>query len=142
MAAGTLVPQQQWSTWVGIRYRPVSLGPKDSYSYLRLIIPSGTEANKQPTHLLQLMCKMLPLLGHDVAERVFLDKFCEICSSQNPLIREACPPSLCDFCAVVSQKSFEELLVRIFSLQPSAFWKIFYANLQVINFTWSKCRIF
>lgn len=74
--------------------------------------------------LLQLMCKMLPLLGRDVAERVFLDKFCEICASESNVsnvVREACPPSLCDFCAVVSPKSFEKSLVSLGTkfLEPS-----------------------
>jgi len=58
-----------------------------------------------------LMSKMVPLLGKDVTERVFLDRFTELCSNQMFEVRKACASNFGNFCAVVGKQSYEKVLL-------------------------------
>lgn len=62
---------------------------------------------------LQLMSKMVPLLGREITERLFLKRFAELCSSPMFYIRKICASSFGEYCAVVGRQAYETVLVSI-----------------------------
>lgn len=66
------------------------------------------------TDAIALMCKLVSLVGRDVTERVFLDRFLELCADQMFYVRRVCAAHFGDFCAVVGKQSYEKLLLPAF----------------------------
>lgn len=59
------------------------------------------------------MSRLAHFLGRDVTERVFLQRFLQLCSSSMFYIRKMCAASFGDFCAVVGTEAYEYNLVGI-----------------------------
>ncbi|XP_052816224.1 serine/threonine-protein phosphatase 4 regulatory subunit 1-like isoform X2 [Mya arenaria] len=77
------------------------------------------------TEAVALMSKMAPLLGKDMTERVFLDRFCEMCCDPLFHVRKVCAANFGDFCSVVSQHSTEKkLLPKFFYLCEDGVWGV------------------
>lgn len=57
------------------------------------------------------MTKMVPMLGAEITERVFLPRFSELCSDKLFYVRRVCAAHFGEFCAVVGQEAFEKILV-------------------------------
>ncbi|KRT85871.1 HEAT domain-containing protein [Oryctes borbonicus] len=58
-----------------------------------------------------LMSKMASLLGRDVTERVFLDRFSQLCKNNTFYVRKACASHFGDFCSVVGKDAYEKILL-------------------------------
>lgn len=59
------------------------------------------------------MSKMASLLGRDVTERVFLDRFSQLCKNNTFYVRKACASHIGDFCSVIGKDAYEKILVGI-----------------------------
>lgn len=59
------------------------------------------------------MSKLAPLLGKDATERLFLNRFSELCSYDRFSVRKMCAASIGEFCAVVGSEAYEKILVSI-----------------------------
>lgn len=59
----------------------------------------------------QLMIKLMPLLGPDITERVFLKKFAELSSNELFYIRRLCAAHFGQMCNLVGKDAFEQILV-------------------------------
>ena len=69
---------------------------------------------------LQLLSKMAPLIGKEMSEQVFLDRFADLC--QDPLfhVRKVCAANFGDFSTVVGAESTENVLVSRMLLPATA----------------------
>ncbi|XP_052229357.1 serine/threonine-protein phosphatase 4 regulatory subunit 1-like isoform X1 [Dreissena polymorpha] len=77
------------------------------------------------TEAVALMSKMAPLLGKEMTERVFLDRFCEMCTDPLFHVRKVCAANFGDFCSVVSQESTEKkLLPKFYYLCEDGVWGV------------------
>ncbi|CAH0547331.1 unnamed protein product [Brassicogethes aeneus] len=82
-----------------------------------------------------LMCKLAPLLGRDVTERVFLKRFAELCIHQQFLVRKVCSSHIGDFCAVVGKDAIEKILLPAYiQLCGDGIWAVRKASAEVIMF--------
>lgn len=59
------------------------------------------------------MGKMVSWLGKDVTERVFLDRFTQLCTDTLVLIRKTCALHVSVFASVISKEAFKRALVRV-----------------------------
>lgn len=57
------------------------------------------------------MSRLAPLLGTQITERVFLQRFIQLCSNKLFYLRKVCASHYGDFCAVVGREAFEQILV-------------------------------
>ncbi|XP_076112175.1 serine/threonine-protein phosphatase 4 regulatory subunit 1-like isoform X6 [Mytilus galloprovincialis] len=69
------------------------------------------------TEAVALMSKMSQLLGRDMTERLFLSRFCEMCTDPLFHVRKVCAANFGDFCTVVGQDNTERELVRMAAFQ-------------------------
>lgn len=69
-----------------------------------------TRKESMVTDGVTLMAKVVPLLGRDVTERVFLDRFVELCAAMKFYVRKICASHVGDFCAIISRPLFEKVL--------------------------------
>ncbi|XP_045192061.2 serine/threonine-protein phosphatase 4 regulatory subunit 1-like isoform X1 [Mercenaria mercenaria] len=77
------------------------------------------------TEAVALMSKMAPLLGKEMTDRVFLNRFCEMCTDPLFHVRKVCAANFGDFCAVVSQTSAEQkLLPKFYFLCEDGVWGV------------------
>lgn len=58
------------------------------------------------------MNRMVPLLGRDITERVFLDRFIELCKNETFCVRKICALNIGNFCVVSGKSTFDTVLVR------------------------------
>lgn len=63
--------------------------------------------------VLQLMIKMVPLLGPEITERVYLSRFAQLCSNKLFYVRKVCAVHFGEFCTVVGREAFEQVLVSV-----------------------------
>lgn len=59
---------------------------------------------------------MSPWLGTDATERVFMDRFAQLCTDQMFYVRKVCASQIGDFAAGITKQAFERVLVGIFFL--------------------------
>ncbi|XP_066870608.1 serine/threonine-protein phosphatase 4 regulatory subunit 1 isoform X4 [Kogia breviceps] len=65
------------------------------------------------TEAVAIMCKMAPMVGKDITERLILPRFCEMCCDCRMFhVRKVCAANFGDICSVVGQQATEEMLVR------------------------------
>lgn len=57
------------------------------------------------------MSRLAPLLGTEITERVFLQRFAELCSNKVFYVRKVCASHYGDFCAIIGREAFEQILV-------------------------------
>ncbi|ROT73728.1 hypothetical protein C7M84_007832 [Penaeus vannamei] len=63
------------------------------------------------TEAVALMSKMAPLIGREMTERLFLERFTRLCSDALFQVRKVCASNFGDFCSVVGTQPTEEVLV-------------------------------
>ena len=59
------------------------------------------------------MVRISPLVNNDVVEKLFLPKFCELCSESMFHIRKVCATSMGEMCRVVGPELSEQKLVSV-----------------------------
>lgn len=59
------------------------------------------------------MSKLAPFLGREVTERVFLQRFSQLCSNHMFHVRKVCASRFGDFCAVIGKDAYEHILVSV-----------------------------
>ncbi|KAB1258420.1 Serine/threonine-protein phosphatase 4 regulatory subunit 1 [Camelus dromedarius] len=76
-----------------------------------LTAPDSTDDVK--TEAVAIMCRMAPMVGKDITERLILPRFCEMCCDCRMFhVRKVCAANFGDICSVVGQQATEEMLVR------------------------------
>ncbi|XP_062583021.1 serine/threonine-protein phosphatase 4 regulatory subunit 1-like isoform X2 [Saccostrea cucullata] len=77
------------------------------------------------TEAVALMSKMAPLLGKDMTERLFLLRFCEMCTDPLFHVRKVCAANFGDMCKVVGQDNTEQhLLPKFYYLCEDGVWGV------------------
>lgn len=72
------------------------------------------------------MCKMAPLIGKEMTEKIFLDRYIALCKDKEFYTRKICASHFGKLCSAVGRKTLFRKLVGIsFSL---SFFKIFFKN--------------
>ncbi|MGH0139205.1 UNVERIFIED_CONTAM: hypothetical protein FKN15_068600 [Acipenser sinensis] len=89
-----------------------------------LIAPDSNDDVK--TEAMAIICKMAPMVGKDITERLFLPRFCEMCCDCRMFhVRKVCAANFGDICTVVGQEATEELLLpRFFQLCSDNVWGV------------------
>ena len=64
--------------------------------------------------VLQLLSKMAPLIGKDIVEKLFLERFALLCLDPLFHVRKVCAANFGDFSSVVGSESTESVLLRKF----------------------------
>ena len=65
---------------------------------------------------IQLLSKMAPMIGREMSERLFLDRFAKLCTDPVFHVRKVCAANFGDFCGVVGPEATEKILVSSFLL--------------------------
>ncbi|KAL4234722.1 Serine/threonine-protein phosphatase 4 regulatory subunit 1 [Mactra antiquata] len=90
-----------------------------------LELSSPDSLDEYRTEAVALMSKMAPLLGKEMTERVFLERFSEMCTDPLFHVRKVCAANFGDFCSVVSQASTEQkLLPKFYFLCEDGVWGV------------------
>ncbi|XP_060601846.1 LOW QUALITY PROTEIN: serine/threonine-protein phosphatase 4 regulatory subunit 1-like [Ruditapes philippinarum] len=90
-----------------------------------LELSSPDSLDEYRTEAVALMSKMAPLLGKEMTDRVFLNRFCEMCTDPLFHVRKVCAANFGDFCSVVSQTSAEQkLLPKFYFLCEDGVWGV------------------
>uniref|UniRef100_A0A4W4HHH7 Serine/threonine-protein phosphatase 4 regulatory subunit 1 n=1 Tax=Electrophorus electricus TaxID=8005 RepID=A0A4W4HHH7_ELEEL len=78
------------------------------------------------TEAMAIICKMSPMVGKDITERLFLSRFCEMCCDCRMFhVRKVCAANFGDICSVVGGEATEELLLpRFFQLCSDNVWGV------------------
>uniref|UniRef100_A0A8B9JCT7 Serine/threonine-protein phosphatase 4 regulatory subunit 1 n=1 Tax=Astyanax mexicanus TaxID=7994 RepID=A0A8B9JCT7_ASTMX len=78
------------------------------------------------TEAMAIICKMAPMVGKDITERLFLPRFCEMCCDCRMFhVRKVCAANFGDICSVVGSEATEELLLpRFFQLCSDNVWGV------------------
>ena len=63
--------------------------------------------------LLQLLSKMAPLIGKEMSEAIFLERFASLCMDPLFHVRKVCAANFGDFSSVVGTESTEKVLVMM-----------------------------
>lgn len=67
------------------------------------------------------MSKMAPLVGKDLTERMFLERFSSMCTDALFHVRKVCAGNFGDMCTVVGQENTESILVSEAVITPGNF---------------------
>jgi len=79
---------------------------------IELTAPDSNDDVK--TEAVAIMCKMAPMVGKDITERLILPRFCEMCCDCRMFhVRKVCAANFGDICSVVGQQATEEMLVSV-----------------------------
>merc|ERR1719229_1350661 len=77
------------------------------------------------TEAVALLSKMAPLIGKDIVEKLFLERFALLCLDPLFHVRKVCAASFGDFSSVVGSESTEAVLLRkFFSLCEDDVWGV------------------
>ncbi|KAK2508274.1 hypothetical protein MC885_003021 [Smutsia gigantea] len=77
---------------------------------IELTAPDSNDDVK--TEAVAIMCKMAPMVGKDITERLILPRFCEMCCDCRMFhVRKVCAANFGDICSVVGQQATEEMLL-------------------------------
>ncbi|OCT74606.1 hypothetical protein XELAEV_18033591mg [Xenopus laevis] len=78
------------------------------------------------TEAVAIMCKMAPMVGKDITERLILPRFCEMCCDCRMFhVRKVCAANFGDICSVVGQEATEKMLLpRFFQLCSDNVWGV------------------
>lgn len=72
----------------------------------------------------QLMCKMAPLIGKEMTEKIFLDRYIALCKDKEFYTRKICASHFGKLCSAVGRKTLFRKLVGI-SLSLSFFFFLY-----------------
>lgn len=72
----------------------------------------------------QLMCKMAPLIGKEMTEKIFLDRYIALCKDKEFYTRKICASHFGKLCSAVGRKTLFRKLVGI-SLSLSLFFFLY-----------------
>ncbi|XP_058532820.1 serine/threonine-protein phosphatase 4 regulatory subunit 1 isoform X2 [Ochotona princeps] len=91
---------------------------------IELTAPDSNDDVK--TEAVAIMCKMAPMVGRDITERLILPRFCEMCCDCRMFhVRKVCAANFGDICNVVGQQATEEMLLpRFFQLCSDNVWGV------------------
>uniref|UniRef100_A0A2R8ZZ42 Serine/threonine-protein phosphatase 4 regulatory subunit 1 n=1 Tax=Pan paniscus TaxID=9597 RepID=A0A2R8ZZ42_PANPA len=91
---------------------------------IELTAPDSNDDVK--TEAVAIMCKMAPMVGKDITERLILPRFCEMCCDCRMFhVRKVCAANFGDICSVVGQQATEEMLLpRFFQLCSDNVWGV------------------
>lgn len=64
----------------------------------------------------QLMTKVSPYIGDELTEKLFLDRFLELCTSESFFVRRVCASIMGEFCTIMSDETVHNKLVSIFKI--------------------------
>ncbi|KOX69364.1 Serine/threonine-protein phosphatase 4 regulatory subunit 1 [Melipona quadrifasciata] len=82
---------------------------------------------------ISLMCKMAPLIGKEMTERIFLDKFIALCKNDEFFMRKVCASHFGELCTAVRRKTLFRRLFPIFvDLSCDETWSIRKACVDVM----------
>ncbi|KAK9309336.1 hypothetical protein QLX08_000963 [Tetragonisca angustula] len=82
---------------------------------------------------ISLMCKMAPLIGKEMTERIFLDNFVALCGDSEFFIRKVCASHFGEMCTAVRRKTLFRRLFPIFvDLCYDEIWSIRKACVDVM----------
>ncbi|KAG0719281.1 Serine/threonine-protein phosphatase 4 regulatory subunit 1 [Chionoecetes opilio] len=88
------------------------------------------------------MSKMAPLIGREMTERLFLQRFTSLCSDALFQVRKVCASNFGDFCSVVGSKPTEDILVsRFVSLCEDGVWGVRKACAEVFMSVSCACSL-
>lgn len=59
------------------------------------------------------MCKLAPLIGKELTERVFLDRFIDMCEDDDTMVRRICATHFGEMCTSVSKQALLRLVSSI-----------------------------
>ncbi|CAH6792011.1 serine/threonine-protein phosphatase 4 regulatory subunit 1 isoform X1 [Phodopus roborovskii] len=91
---------------------------------IELTAPDSNDDVK--TEAVAIMCKMAPMVGKDITERLILPRFCEMCCDCRMFhVRKVCAANFGDICSVVGQQATEDMLLpRFFQLCSDNVWGV------------------
>ncbi|XP_067934475.1 serine/threonine-protein phosphatase 4 regulatory subunit 1-like isoform X2 [Watersipora subatra] len=82
-------------------------------------------AEEHRTEAVSLMVRISLLVSKDVVEKLFLPKFCELCSESMFHIRKVCATSIGEMCRIVGPQLAEQyLLPKFFNLCEDGIWGV------------------
>merc|ERR1719382_841051 len=77
------------------------------------------------TEAVALLSKMAPLIGKDMSEAIFLERFASLCVDPLFHVRKVCPANFGDFSSVVGMESTEKVLLpKFFYLCEDGVWGV------------------
>ncbi|GAB1599211.1 serine/threonine-protein phosphatase 4 regulatory subunit 1-like isoform X2 [Argonauta hians] len=88
---------------------------EDQVVQVLLELASPASSDEFRTEAAALMCKMAPLLGREMTERLFLSRFTQMCSDPLCHVRKICASNFGEICTVVGGESTEQHLLEKFS---------------------------
>ncbi|ENN76685.1 hypothetical protein YQE_06751, partial [Dendroctonus ponderosae] len=92
------------------------------------------------TSAITLMSKFIRLLGKDIAERILMKRFIELCSSHLFYVRKLAAWQFGHYCAIVGSKVYEESLLPCYlALCEDDMWTVRKACAEVITFVSCVC---
>ncbi|XP_012930723.2 serine/threonine-protein phosphatase 4 regulatory subunit 1 [Heterocephalus glaber] len=91
---------------------------------IELTAPDSNDDVK--TEAVAVMCRMAPMVGRGITERLLLPRFCEMCCDCRMFhVRKVCAANFGDICSVVGQQATEEMLLpRFFQLCSDNVWGV------------------
>ncbi|XP_066603921.1 serine/threonine-protein phosphatase 4 regulatory subunit 1-like isoform X2 [Prorops nasuta] len=82
---------------------------------------------------ISLMSKMAPLIGSELTEKFFLDRYIELCKSQTVFVRKTCATHFGEMCSAVGKKAlFDKLFPTFVSLCCDKAWAVRKACVDVM----------
>ncbi|XP_059562612.1 serine/threonine-protein phosphatase 4 regulatory subunit 1 isoform X7 [Myotis daubentonii] len=98
--------------------------PSIPYAFSKYLLPIVVRYLADQNN--QIMCKMAPMVGKDITERLILPRFCEMCCDCRMFhVRKVCAANFGDICSVVGQQATEEMLLpRFFQLCSDNVWGV------------------
>ncbi|CAI9715732.1 serine/threonine-protein phosphatase 4 regulatory subunit 1-like isoform X2 [Octopus vulgaris] len=98
---------------------------EDQVVQVLLDLACPTSPDEFRTEAAALMCKMAPLLGREMTERLFLARFTQMCSDPLFHVRRICASNFGEICTVVGGESTEQNLLEKFgSLCEDSVWGV------------------
>ncbi|XP_031341308.1 serine/threonine-protein phosphatase 4 regulatory subunit 1-like isoform X1 [Photinus pyralis] len=92
------------------------------------------------TGSITLMSRLVPFLGREVTERVFLQRFSQLCMSNMFCVRKVCASHFGDFCAVIGKEAYDNVLLPSYlNLCADEIWGVRKACAEVIISVSSAC---
>ncbi|KAK5642612.1 hypothetical protein RI129_008779 [Pyrocoelia pectoralis] len=92
------------------------------------------------TGSITLMSRLAPFLGREVTERVFLQRFSQLCTSKMFCVRKVCASHFGDFCAVIGKEAYDSVLLPSFlNLCADEIWGVRKACAEVMISVSSAC---
>jgi len=72
-----------------------------------------------------LLSKMAPMIGREMSERLFLDRFAKLCTDPVFHVRKVCAANFGDFCGVVGPEATEKILLpKFYALCTDNIWGV------------------